>query len=221
MSNLITFYIRQMLLKRLLWLLPEFIQDKYLSYKYNNQYIKWTNSGKPLPPVHTVKQQRIAKYKQQYNIDILVETGTYLGDMIWAQRKDFEKIYSIELSPLFADLAKKRFNKQQHVTIIEGDSGVVMNSLIKRLDQKTIFWLDGHYSGGETACSGKECPVFEELNAIFQSDIEHVLLIDDARCFVGANSYPTKEKLSVFILNRFPKSMIKVEDDCIIVELQK
>ncbi|MDR2954355.1 MAG: hypothetical protein LBV43_04670 [Prevotella sp.] len=210
-----------MFLKSLLWSFPNFIQDNYLSYKYNKQYRKWISAGKPLPPVHIVKQQRIAEYKKKYNIDILVETGTYLGDMIWAQRKNFAKIYSIELSKTFADLAKKRFKKQTNITIIEGDSGVVLNLLIGQIDKKAIFWLDGHYSGGNTACANKECPIYEELNAIFKSDIDHILLIDDARCFVGTGSYPTIEELSGFISDKYTGSSIHIDNDCIIVELSK
>lgn len=210
-----------MLLKRILWASPDFVQDRYLASKDKKQYDKWIDSGKPLPPVHAVKQQRIEKFKKKYNINVLVETGTYLGDMIWAQRKNFEEIYSIELSNMFADLAKKRFKKYPYITIIEGDSGEVLKSLINEIDEKAIFWLDGHYSGGNTACANKECPVYEELESILKTDIEHVLLIDDARCFVGKDSYPTKESLSIFILQRFPNSSIEVEYDCIIVELKK
>lgn len=209
-----------MLLKRILWLCPEFVQDRYLSYKDKKQFNKWLASGKPLPPVHAVKQQRIVKIKQKYDIEILVETGTYLGDMVWAQRKNFSQIYSIELSNTFANIAKKRFRKFSNISIIEGDSGFVMPSLIELIKEKAIFWLDGHYSGGKTACSTKECPIYEELEAIFKSEIEHILLIDDARCFVGENSYPTKEDLFAFILQKFPGSHIEIEDDCIIIELK-
>lgn len=210
-----------MILKHILWSTPVFVQDRYLSYKDKKQYNRWLKSGKPLPPVHAVKQQRIEKFKKKYSINILVETGTYLGDMIWAQRKNFNKIYSIELSHEFVNLAKKRFRNFPHITILEGDSGIVMKSLVGQIKEKAIFWLDGHYSGGNTACALKECPVYEELDAILESDIEHVLLIDDARCFVGKDSYPTKESLTELILQQFPNSMISVEDDCIIIELKK
>lgn len=210
-----------MFLKRILWALPDSVQDKYLFYKDKKQYDKWIDSGKPLPPVHAVKQQRIEKFKKKYNINILVETGTYLGDMVWAQRKNFNKIYSIELSSAFADLAKNRFRNFPHISILEGDSGIVMKSLVGQLKEKTIFWLDGHYSGGNTACAEKECPVYEELESILNSEIEHVLLIDDARCFVGEDSYPTKEALAEFIVQRFPNSIIEIEYDCIMVELKK
>jgi protein-L-isoaspartate O-methyltransferase len=33
-----------------------------------------------------------------HNVDTLIETGTYLGDMTYAQRKLFKQIYTIELS---------------------------------------------------------------------------------------------------------------------------
>jgi len=38
--------------------------------------------GKPIPPPHIIKQKIIRTYAKTFKINILVETGTYLGDMV-------------------------------------------------------------------------------------------------------------------------------------------
>ncbi len=98
---------------------------------------------------------------------------------------------------------------------MQGDSGEVLKQLIPVLSSQAIFWLDGHYSGGLTAKGAKECPGYEELNAIFNSSIEHVICIDDARLFVGKNDYPTIDELSIFVQEKKPGYAFSVENDCI------
>ncbi|QIK55424.1 hypothetical protein G7050_13775 [Dysgonomonas sp. HDW5A] len=174
-----------------------------------------------MPTPHAIKQELVARYGKKHNISTFVESGTYLGDMIWAQQDNFEKIYTIELSKFLQEAAKHRFRKSSHIEFIHGDSGKLMPTLIKDLPEKSLFWLDGHYSGGITARGDKDCPITEEVKAILSSDIEHVLLIDDARYFIGERDYPTINGLSAYILSVYPKSIITIESDCIIVELQK
>lgn len=96
-----------------------------------------------------------------------------------------------------------------------------MYTLVKDLPEKTLFWLDGHYAGGITARGDKDCPVVEEVKAILSSETEHVIIIDDARYFIGERDYPTVNGLSSYVLGVYPNSSIKVENDCIIIELEK
>ena len=37
------------------------------------------------------------------------------------------------------------------ISIIQGDSGKILNSITNKLKKPAIFWLDGHYSSGITA----------------------------------------------------------------------
>lgn len=201
--------------------MPVFVQDTYLKSKYSKQFIKWENEGRPIPVPHIVKQNAINLYQQKYKIETLFETGTYLGDMIWAQRNNFKNIYSIELSETLTKKAQSRFKKYSYINIIQGDSGKMLHTLTDQMKKKAIFWLDGHYSGGITAKSDKDCPIYEELSAIFKSGQEHILLIDDARCFIGENDYPTIEALSDFIKQTYPNSLLEVSDDIIRVELRR
>jgi hypothetical protein len=184
-----------------------------------NEYVVFNdwlrNDCQGLPP-HVFKQNTIVEFQKKSGIDILVETGTYLGDMVEAQKKFFQKIYSIELSIMLYKKAKKRFKRDANVEIIQGDSGRMLSQIVNQLDRPAIFWLDGHYSGNITAKGDKECPVFEELDAIFNGKIKnHILLIDDARCFVGQGDYPTIDELAKYIAGKNLGYKLEIKKDII------
>lgn len=181
----------------------------------------WEAAGKPVPPPHLVKQEVISSLKNIYQYELFIETGTYLGEMVDAQKNNFKKIYSIELGEdLFRDAVKK-FQHQKNITILHGDSGDVLVKLSSLINEPAIFWLDGHYSAGITAKGSKDCPIYEELTAIFGSKpIDHILLIDDARLFIGEDDYPTIAELTDFVKQYRPLSKINVEDDIIKVFLK-
>jgi hypothetical protein len=208
-------------LKQLLPFIPEPLRDCYLSYKYNKQLKKWERQGCPLPTPHVVKQLAIKSYQERFNIETLVETGTYLGDMVYAQRKLFKKIYTIELSEQLYEMCVKRLKKYKNIQVIQGDSGVVLASVVKEINEKTIFWLDGHYSGGITAKGETESPVMQELKTILESNIEHIILIDDAREFNGTSDYPSIQELETVIREKgFLNSTVIVKDDIVRIELE-
>ncbi|MDN3584402.1 hypothetical protein [Mucilaginibacter flavus] len=190
------------------------------SKKEDNVIENWNDAGQPVPPPHLVKQNIIKKLQQQFNYDLFIETGTYMGDMVEAQKKNFKEIISIELGEKLYSDAVYRFKNDKHVKILQGDSGDILAKLCADIDRPAIFWLDGHYSGGITAMGKKECPIFEELSAILSAKpFNHILLIDDARLFVGANDYPTLEKLNDFITEYNLSAKIYTEYDIIHVIL--
>lgn len=199
--------------RQILKLMPEGIKQTINQKRLKKEAEHWEK-------LHKVKQLAIKFYQDKYKANILVETGTYLGDMVWAQLNNFKKIYSIELDKKLWENAVERFRGSSHVTILQGDSGKVLKDVIKELNNIAVFWLDGHYSAGITAKGDKDCPIFEELEAIFHSSFNHILLIDDARCFNGTGDYPSIDDLSNFILSKRPKSHIEVKDDIIRIELK-
>lgn len=202
-------------------LLPSYILSccLFIVNKRNNK--NWLKAGKPVPPPHIVKQRLVSEYAKHFNISTLVETGTYLGDMIFAQRKNFQKILSIELQPSFYNYVKKRFSKNKNVILIQGDSGDILKILAFQNEfcSPCLFWLDGHYSAGNSAKGNKETPILEELNTILDTNQNHILLIDDARCFIGKNDYPVINEVKSLIINKFPKSKFAVADDIIRIEI--
>jgi hypothetical protein len=49
---------------------------------------------------------------------------------------------------------------------------------------------------------------------------DHVILIDDARCFIGKDNYPTLQELKEFTSKNWPNSTFNVEDDIISIYAQ-
>jgi len=163
----------------------------------------WEKQGRPSPPPHIIKEELIKNFAQDFNTPILIETGTYLGDMVHAMRKSFTRIISFELDPTLAAQAQKRFAGDSHIQIIQGDSGKLLAEYLKNIHEPCLFWLDGHYSGGITAKGSLETPIKNELTAILSHPVDgHVILIDDARCFTGENDYPTLDELKTLVANR-------------------
>lgn len=178
--------------------------------------IAWRLLGSKIPPPHIVKQRAIRKTRKKFNARIFIESGTYLGDMVYAMRKDFQTIYSIELSDYYYKKALNRFKKNKNIKLIKGDSGMEIRKILKKVKEPVIFWLDGHYSGGKTNKGKFNTPIVRELNSIVDHKIKnHVILIDDAREFIGQNDYPTINSLKKIIKKRISNYTLDVEDDII------
>lgn len=190
------------------------------TYRENKQLKDWIANGESGAPPHVVKQRTIKDAQREYSLKVLVETGTYYGDMVYAMRNVFEKIYSIELSKDLHAQAVKRFAKFNNMVFVQGDSATELKKIVCQLKQPALFWLDGHYSAGVTALGKTVTPIFEELDSIFASGQKgHVLLIDDARLFGSDAGYPTIEALYAFITERAPRASLTIKDDSIKVVL--
>jgi hypothetical protein len=126
-----------------------------------------------------------AKYPNRY----FIETGSYLGEglQMALDSNCFEYIYSIELSPYYSELCQIRFLASSNVLVLQGDSAQTLPHLLLHIDAPATFWLDGHYSSGDTARGSTNTPILEELECIRQHSIKtHTLLIDDVRQFASA-----------------------------------
>lgn len=177
------------------------------------EVFEWKRKGKPMPPPNKIKQQVVKEVSNRSDVKILVETGTYLGNMLFAQKNNFKKLYSIELADIYYQKANDRFSKYSHIEIIRGNSAVKLAELLGEINEPCLFWLDGHYSGGSTAESF--CPVMDELKSIFDSSYEHVILIDDARLFTGESDYPSLDEIELFVKSKSKKYDISLENDII------
>ncbi len=197
-------------------LVPRSLKTLRRKRRERRELTAWENAGRPAPPPHIVKQRTITRYRERFGYGVLVETGTYLGDMVEAQRANFDRIYSVELSEELYRKAARRFSRNAHVTIIQGDSSHAIPSLVQELNRPAIFWLDGHYSGGETAMGDKISPVLTEIQAILhRPGAGHVLLIDDARLFVEGTGYPTVAEVTKQVEYLAPHYRFNVSDDCL------
>jgi hypothetical protein len=144
----------------------------------------------------TISRNVLSKYKS----NVFVETGTHTGTTTKiAHDIGFKKIYTIELSDHFYSLAKKNFAKYKNIKCIHGDSSDKLEEILSELNEPCVFWLDGHFNGGDTACGKDAVPLMKELDVIKAHSIKtHTILIDDLR-LMGNSSEPIKEWHSLSI----------------------
>lgn len=134
-----------------------------------------------------LKSNIFKKYKNSF----FVETGCHLGNGIKnALGAGFKYIYSIELSPMFYNKCRNKFAKNKNVVLVLGDSSEKLFSVIENIKEPITFWLDGHYSGGNTARGKYESPLIQELEQIKRHPINnHIIIIDDMREWVDHNEF--------------------------------
>jgi hypothetical protein len=161
-----------------------------------------------------------------------VETGTLIGETIFAFEPYFNKLYTIEFSPKYYNYAKSLYRGNK-INFILGDSSVVFEHLLPTLNEKCIFFLDGHWSCGDTGRSTKDCPLNEEIthiNNLFNN--EAIIIIDDFRLFGRSNKNGLVEDwsqinknnlLSILesrITNVYHLDSIHAKDDRLIIHIK-
>jgi hypothetical protein len=92
---------------------------------------------------------------------------------------------TIERDAELAIKARRRFVDRNDIDVRDGNSREILPELCSALEQPAFFWLDGHWSGEETAGEDDPCPLLAELDAISLSPARssHVVAIDDMRLF--------------------------------------
>ncbi len=183
-------------------------------------YINWLIKGKPVPPPDFIKEKIIKKYAFRFSPKVFIETGTYYGDKINALKHLFFKIISIELDKELYEKAKQRFKDYSNIEIIQGDSSEILPKILPGISETILFWLDAHYSRGITVRGKNETPILDELKAILNNHPkENIILIDDARLFIGENDYPTVDELIDYLRkNNNLNFNYKIENDIIIIQ---
>lgn len=124
---------------------------------------------------------------------VAVESGTYLGDSAVALAEKFHSVVTIERSDHFARAAEARFRDRSDLTVLHGSSAELLEKALPDLNTGALFWLDAHYSGGQTAGADYVCPAMEELTVIAANRAAHntVVLVDDARSFLPSEGWPS------------------------------
>jgi len=184
-------------------------------FRRKRQIRKWRAEGFCVPPPPAVKHATIIEYAKRFRAEVLIETGTCFGDTIAATKRYFNHVYSIELSADLHEKAKQRFSGDPTVTLVVGDSGSVLQGVLREIRTKPLFWLDAHYSDGGTARGVIDTPIVQEIDVILSHCPESIVLIDDARMFNGKDSYPTLAELRTQIARRAPSWTMEIKHDII------
>lgn len=151
-----------------------------------------------------------------------VETGTYRGGSARALAGIFDEVVTIELSEELYRSAAEELASSRNVRPMLGDSRLLLGPLAA-VGVPTLYWLDGHWSGGSTAGAGHECPVLDELDAIAGGHRHDCVLIDDARLFAASPPpphdpahWPTLLKVLDALRAHWPSHHVTVLHDIVI-----
>jgi|GEM_PF-1908980 len=166
-----------------------------------------------------------------FNVPYFVETGTAGGESIMIASRNFTKCYTIEL----VDNVTPYRDFPINIEFIKGNSGQEVYKIMnKLLGEYTVFWLDAHYSAPSDDAPNTpddyiECPIMNELDAI-SCHSKSIIIIDDARLFLGAVPAPLdprkwvslKDIFSTFSV-KFPNHHYTLVDDyivCVPIEMK-
>jgi hypothetical protein len=178
--------------------------------------LQWWLAGKPVPAPNVVKQRTVIGYQKRYRLSTFIETGTYTGEMVHALIGHADRIISIEVAPHLHAKVVQRFAGQPHVQLLLGDSAGLFPTLLASLKEPALFWLDGHFMGGESGRGDEDTPIKIEMAALLDHPVQgHVALIDDARLFDGTGGYPRLEDFLPWIRARRAGTDVTVDGDII------
>jgi hypothetical protein len=185
----------------------------YKTLGHYPDYWYWKLRGEPVRSPHLLKQRTVREYAERYGPQVLVETGTYYGEMVAAMKRRFKAIYSVEYDHQLAQRAIKKFARYPHIHVLEGDSQQVVPELLNRINEPALFWLDAGYYGW-AGLQGDKQRLTAELGAILRDPgNKHVILMDDARGLNGQNGAPTIAQLQQRIESEFPGRRVEVKHD--------
>ncbi len=137
----------------------------------------------------TLDLEFVADLRGRLQLARAVETGTYLGVTARALAGVFPEVVTIELAPKLHQRASIALSDLAQVTPLQGHSCDRLAE-VAGAAVPTLYFLDGHWSGGVTKGAEDQCPVLAELAAIGTGHPDDCFVIDDARLFTSAPPPP-------------------------------
>ena len=152
------------------------------------------------PAPQSIKQKVILRNSIPGAISI--ETGTNTGSTARILSTFSSKVFTLEPSTILYLRARKELEKFKNIEVINSTSEAYFSDLLVKVEESVNFWLDGHYSGGETYKSNLDTPIVIELETIekfIKNFRSIVVMVDDFRLFTNSdkfhNGYPSRTYL--------------------------
>jgi hypothetical protein len=176
-------------------ILNSIVFSAYLKNKYFKDYEDsevnklaiWFDRRFASPAPNLVKWELMRRFGSQ---NVWIETGTYLGETTKILGARSSKVYTIEPSLELMNLAKNNCADLNNVEFLNGLSENLIEKVITSLtdsEYKNVsFWLDGHYSAGNTFLGPSKTPIRKELEIISKhlSRFQQLtIFVDDVRGF--------------------------------------
>lgn len=176
-----------------------FVEKGKLIYEFFRE-----NSSDP----RSFSQRSKLKILSRYGLanSVWIETGTYRGTTTASLSKMARKVYSIEASDYLFKQAQFRFRNHSNVVILHGESPSMLKDLLPTLTGTINFWLDAHYSSGNTYKGIVDSPLVDELRIIFK----YLAQFDNFRIFIDDAFYVTTNE---YLEAGYP-SMMQLDEIC-------
>jgi len=148
-------------------------------------------------PHSYTKVRQIKALARRTGSRLLIEAGTYLGNTAMRCSGFFERVVTIELDDELHRRARRYLAGRRNVQCLHGDALRLLPSILESADvQAALIFLDGHYSGGDTARGDFTEPACEEI-AMLAGHRHKIsgLVIDDFRCFGRDPGWPRRSVL--------------------------
>ena len=163
------------------------------------------------------KRDYLKYWQKMTGYRVFVETGTCEGRTTSQMASIFEHCFTVELDQALHGRAGQNLAGFTNVTSLLGDSAALLPSILAKVKEPAIFYLDAHASGGDTARPTKDTVIEQELAMVFSHPVKnHVILIDDARAFCGVFGYPSIRKLERFV-KKNSDYYIHIREDVIVI----
>ncbi len=163
----------------------------------------------------------VLDYASTFGVGTFIETGTYRGDMVYAMKNQFHAIISIELS---ADLMEPGEGSLLRLATHRHSTGRWWhNCTTSQQHFEHMLVLAGRALFSRRHRKGhRQNSVAKEIATILRHKIrDHVILIDDARCFDGTHDYPALNDLQEFVALSRPDYAFSVANDVIRIHPQE
>src|SRR5579872_6648792 len=148
--------------------------------------------GYLLPGVKTegLPEHIVRIFTRAHDVPTYCETGTAGGASVVVASDLFKKCFTVEIVEGRL-LDQVKFGLSDRVEFYTGDSVKVLPEIIAQFKGEYVFFfLDAHFCDSVPNTTGvKECPVLDELKMIYRYQ-KSIILIDDARLFLGHPPYP-------------------------------
>jgi hypothetical protein len=156
---------------------------------------RWLQTPQSMLVPQAIKRSILFSLARERKINVLVETGTYLGDTVAYGLQSFKEVHSIEVDRRLHERAKRLFGNRPGAFLHIGDSGGILPKIVAELEEPAVFWLDGHFSSHVTGRGHEDTPIEKEVRTVLESPFLHVAVIDDARMFGTDPAYPTLDRV--------------------------
>jgi hypothetical protein len=172
--------------------------------------------------VGTVDLHLAAELRDQLGLERAVETGTFRGKTARGLATVFPSVVTIELSEEMHRTAQVALRDEPRIIALQGHSAKRLGELTEPATP-TLFYLDGHWSGGDTGGVEDECPVLAELEAMTGGSSNDCVIVDDARLFTSspppphrAEQWPTMLEVIDALRAGYPDHLVTLLNDQVI-----